>query len=184
MGSASYHGALIAGGTGAGQFISQSILDGGTSASISIGAGVSVTITNCTIESTNGTAAIAGAGTLVSGSLVYSNSATNVTTTTQTCLIASNDAIKVTVPGAYPYTVLKQDALVSVDTSAARTINLPASPQTGEKHIIKDAVGSAASNNITVQGNGSNIDGAASATINVAYGSGTFIYNGTIWLNV
>ena len=89
--------------------------------------------------------------------------------------------VNVTTPGAYPYTTLISDYLILVDTSSARTITPLASPATGAKYIIKDNVGSAAANNITVTPSGKNIDGSASYVINVNYGSITIIYNGTEW---
>lgn len=89
--------------------------------------------------------------------------------------------VNVTTPGAYPYTTLTSDYVILVDTSAARTINLIASPVTGQTYRIKDNVGSAAANNITITPAAGNIDGAASATINIAYGSVDVVYNGTQW---
>lgn len=93
----------------------------------------------------------------------------------------SGRTVNVTGPGAYPYTALTTDYLIIVDTSSARTINLLASPTLGRTYVIKDHVGSAAANNITVSGNGVNIDSAASYTINSNYGSITVIYNGGTW---
>jgi hypothetical protein len=86
-----------------------------------------------------------------------------------------------TVPGAYPYAVLSTDYIVLVDTGSARTINLMASPINGQQLIIKDTVGSAGSNNITISGNGKNIDGSGSKSISTNYGSTTLMYNGTQW---
>lgn len=86
-----------------------------------------------------------------------------------------------TTPGAYPYTTLASDYVILVDTSSARTINLIAAPTAGATYRIRDNVGSAAANNITISGNGKNINGAASYTINVAYGAVDLIYNGTEW---
>lgn len=72
--------------------------------------------------------------------------------------------------------------VAATQTNAARTINLPATPTTGEFHIVKDDTGTgAATNNITVSGNGKNIDGSASHTINTTRGAFTYIYNGTQW---
>ncbi len=93
----------------------------------------------------------------------------------------SGRVIKVTTPGAYPYTTLTTDHLILVDTSAARTINLIAAPVTGTLYYIKDSVGSAAANNITITPAAGNIDGAASKTIASNYGSMTIVYNGTEW---
>jgi hypothetical protein len=87
----------------------------------------------------------------------------------------------ITTPVSYPYTTLATDEVILVDTSAARTIVPMGSPATGQSYIIKDNVGSAATNNITITPSGKNIDGAASATINTNYGSLTIVYNGTEW---
>jgi len=91
-------------------------------------------------------------------------------------------ALTFTTPGAYPYTTLSTDDIILVDTSSARTIIPQASPSTSKQLIIKDNVGSAATNNITITPSGKNVDGAASTTINIAYGSATIIYNGTQWI--
>ncbi len=93
----------------------------------------------------------------------------------------SGQVVKVTAPGAYPYTVLTSDFLIIVDSSVARTVTLPAAPVTGQYYRIKDNAGSAAANNITISGNGKNIDGAASQTINQNYGSVDLIYNSVQW---
>lgn len=89
--------------------------------------------------------------------------------------------VNVTTPGAYPYTTLDTDYLILVDTASARTITPYASPVAGQTYRIKDNVGSAATNNITITPSGKNIDGAASSTINVNYGAVDIIYNGTQW---
>lgn len=93
----------------------------------------------------------------------------------------SGRSYKVTTPGAYPYNALKSDYVIIVDTSTARTINLPAVPVNTPVYIIKDNTGTAGANNITVSGNGNNIDGAASATISTNYGVLRIVWNGTQW---
>lgn len=87
----------------------------------------------------------------------------------------------VTSPGAYPYTTLTTDSVIIVDSSSPRTITPLGSPATGQFYTIKDSVGSAATNNITVTPSGKNIDGAASFVINTNYGSIDIVYNGTEW---
>jgi len=89
--------------------------------------------------------------------------------------------VAVTAPGAYPYTTLANDYVIIVDTTSARTINLIASPVTGQTYRIKDNTGSAATNNITISPAAGNIDGAASFVINTNYGSVDVVYNGTQW---
>ena len=67
-------------------------------------------------------------------------------------------------------------------SAAPVTITLPAAPTAGEVHVIKDSAGNAtASNRITIDGNGNNIDGNGTIEIRNAYGSFTIVYNGTIW---
>jgi hypothetical protein len=93
----------------------------------------------------------------------------------------SGRVVKITTPVSYPYTTLTTDYVILVDTSSARTITPLASPVTGTTYRIKDNVGSAAANNITITPSGKNIDGAASFVINANYGSVDIVYNGTQW---
>ena len=127
------------------------------------------------------THAITGSGTLKYSNLSFTNSSSNINVSTQTPLVTQTGAIQVTTPGAYPYTAAPQDGVILVDTSVSRTINLPASPATGLQLIIKDNVGSAGANNITVSPAAGNIDGAASLAVNINYASITVVYNGTQW---
>lgn len=91
--------------------------------------------------------------------------------------------VKLTVPGAYPYNVLTTDYIVEVDTSAARTIRLPNAPTTGQVFTIKDVTGTAAAFNIslTTVGGVVLIDGLATQTMNVNYGSITVFFSGTAY---
>jgi hypothetical protein len=89
-------------------------------------------------------------------------------------------------PGSYPYSVVHSgnyDYYVSVDTTSARTINLPNSTGTGVTYVLKDRTGNSATNNITVTTPGGTvtIDGATSYTMNVNYEARQFIFNGTTW---
>lgn len=93
----------------------------------------------------------------------------------------SGRVVNITTPGAYPYTALVTDYVILVDSSSARTINLIASPVTGTTYRIKDNTGSAGSNNITISGNGKNIDGATPYIISSNYDSVDVVYNGTQW---
>lgn len=116
----------------------------------------------------------------VSGATVVDNPGQNrldITISTTTA------ALVITTPGAYPYTVLVTDDVVLVDTASARTINLP-NPATYTKRLtIKDAIGSAGTNAITIARFGSEtIDGvAASYVFRAGWGSITFISNLTNW---
>jgi hypothetical protein len=69
-----------------------------------------------------------------------------------------------------------------VDTTAARTLTLPASPSLGAEIHIFDATGSAATNNITVSNNSSNINGQnTTLTIDKAYAAVNLVYVGTTY---
>jgi len=169
---------LTVGGSGL-NFIQNSIFQSLGAASISVGSTAKITL--CTFTSTNATAVITGAGTVSYSGLSFADSGSKINTTTQNPMVFSNNAIQITTPGAYPYTTVPQDAMILVDSSSARTITPLASPATGQQHIIKDNVGSAAANNITVTPSGKNIDGAASKVINTNYGSMTIVFGGTEW---
>ncbi len=83
---------------------------------------------------------------------------------------------------AISYQVLVTDSIVGVTSNAAaRTVTMPNSGMTvGQVWTIKDEAGTAQSaNNITVSGNGVNIDGAATFVINTNFGSIDLYWNGT-----
>jgi len=93
--------------------------------------------------------------------------------------------VKVVTTTATTVNVAATDEIINIGTLAAPcTVNLPASPTTGDTYTIKDANGSAGTFNITVNGNGVNIDGGfASITIMTNYTQATFVYNGTTWIS-
>lgn len=71
---------------------------------------------------------------------------------------------------------------IIVDTSAARTINLPAASavSNGRIFVIKDASGLSNTNNITLNADGSDqIDGAGSLALDSNYGSSIIVSDGT-----
>lgn len=77
--------------------------------------------------------------------------------------------------------ILNTDAIVGVSSTAApRTLTMPNSDLiTGQVWTFKDESGGAATNNITVNGNGLNIDGAATYAITTNYGAVSIYYNGS-----
>jgi len=80
------------------------------------------------------------------------------------------------------YTMSASDNIVAVGTlGSSITINMPPSPSTGDTYNIKDAAGSSSTYNIIINGNGANIDGASSITVNQNYTCITLIYTGTQW---
>jgi hypothetical protein len=83
-----------------------------------------------------------------------------------------------------PYVVLVTDDYISVDASGGViTIQLPNAATLGKTFIIKDRMGSAASNNITVTtvGGAVNIDAATTFVMNTAYQSINVIGNGSFY---
>ncbi len=80
------------------------------------------------------------------------------------------------------YTVLVTDEVIAVGlTGAATTVTLPASPTSGDTYMVKDENGGAATRNITIAGNGKNIDGAASLVIAANFASRKVVYTGAQW---
>jgi hypothetical protein len=69
-----------------------------------------------------------------------------------------------------------------VDTTAARTLTLPASPTQGNEIQIVDSSGTAATNKITVNPNSGKINGVATdLMIDVNGAAATLIYTGSSW---
>lgn len=94
----------------------------------------------------------------------------------------AGERFRTTAVATSPYDVLATDMNLLVDTTSARTINLPASPALGDAYRIKDSTGTAGANNITIQGNGKNIEGSPSNTISTNFGKVAVVYNGTQWV--
>ena len=68
--------------------------------------------------------------------------------------------------------------VVLVATSGSSiNITLPTNPVDGQVYNIKDRSGNALTNNITISGNGKNIDGSATSLINTDYGSLYLVYS-------
>jgi hypothetical protein len=68
-------------------------------------------------------------------------------------------------------------------TVAGITITLPAAPTPLRILIIKDESGNAMANNIIINGNGKNINGSATYSLDTAYESANLYYNGTNWFS-
>jgi hypothetical protein len=78
--------------------------------------------------------------------------------------------------------VLVTDDYLAITTLAAPfTITMPANPISGDTYQIKDTTGNAGTSNVTIAGNGNNIDGASSFVLTSAYASVTLTYTGTQW---
>lgn len=79
--------------------------------------------------------------------------------------------------------IITTDNVVIINkiTGGATIATLPASPATNQYVVIKDGKGDANTNNITISGNGKDIDGGSSYVIGSSYGALTIIWNGTQW---
>lgn len=71
--------------------------------------------------------------------------------------------------------------IVRQTVAAAVTATLPAVPATNQLVIVKDGAGVAAANNITIDGNGNTIDGAATVAISSNYGVERLLFDGISW---
>jgi hypothetical protein len=78
------------------------------------------------------------------------------------------------------YQVLPTDMVINV-VSAPAGITLEAAPVLGHMVVVKDATGTALTNNITISGNGQLIDGLSSFIINMNYLSISLIYTPSGW---
>lgn len=80
------------------------------------------------------------------------------------------------------------DEVILVDTAtAAAAVSIFSSTAMrtrGKRITIKDSGGSASTKNITFNGNGVNVDGAATAVISTNWGSLTVQFDGTRWLTI
>lgn len=72
--------------------------------------------------------------------------------------------------------------LLADTTGAAFTIFLPPAPAKGDTYILKDGVGNAGTNNLTIDGNGFNIDGTSTYVMTNSFECITTTYDGSNWL--
>ena len=82
------------------------------------------------------------------------------------------------------YTVIANDnqGVVLCNAAGTMTVTLPNSGiASGFRVSVKDISGNAVTNNITIDGNGANIDAASTAVISKNYEARTLCYNGTQW---
>ena len=84
-----------------------------------------------------------------------------------------------------PFTILATHDFIPVNvTGGAITINLPASPVLGKGFTISHVAGNAATNNITISGNGHTILGSGTFVINTNFQTLTVVFDGTNWSRV
>lgn len=82
------------------------------------------------------------------------------------------------------YTATTTDYLITVSGTSASTIYLPASPIDGMELVFKDVAGNATTFNVTINGNGKNIDGSSTFPLNTNFESISLIYCNNSWSTV
>lgn len=127
-------------------------------------------------------------GTLIAGQEYYDvefagGSISNVVITDSTLNGVSTTRNSRVVTTSGDITVQPDDYIIEVDKTVgqATTVELPANPALNRSVLIKDLKGDAQTNNITIDGNGNNIDGASNATINTNFGARELAFNGSEW---
>lgn len=80
------------------------------------------------------------------------------------------------------YTATVSDYFLPCDTTGGVfTVTLPAIPHGGQHIVVSDVTGSATINNITINGNGHNVNGSPTFAISMAFGRADLYFNGTVW---
>jgi len=79
-------------------------------------------------------------------------------------------------------TVSAGDRVLANTSGGAFTATLPSSPTTGDEVWFADIGSNWATNNLTVDGDGANVDGAATFTADTNEGSFITIFDGTNWI--
>ena len=126
---------------------------------------------NITADSTTDTLTFAAG----SGISITTNSTTDTVTIAATG--GGGSGLSAWTEKTSAYTASAGDRLIVDVSSSAVTITLPASPSLGDEVAIIDGASNAATNNITIARNGSNIDGAAAdLTIDVDGAATSLVY--------
>ena len=88
--------------------------------------------------------------------------------------------IPVTLVDEATYTPTTDEYFLGIIYDGAVTVTLPAATA-GKVYVVKDAVGDAQTNPITIVATASTIDGAANYILNIDWSSVTLVYNGIEW---
>jgi len=100
---------------------------------------------------------------------------------TNTLTVVTTSVLNYTLVAVSPYVVTATDQFLGVSTGLmAITVQLPNVPVVGRVYMIKDILGNAAANNITVTtvGGGTFIDGVFNYVMNTNYAAVQVVFNG------
>lgn len=127
--------------------------------------------------------AVSKLATGTNGYVLQTNGTTNAWTAPANTKIQSLQTIVITAS----YTVNSgstPDCIILCNASTPITVSLPSSPNVGDTYYVKDKSGNASTNNITVSGNGKNIDGNSTYPINRNYESASFTFDSSAGWNL
>ena len=142
--------------------------------------GVILATNNALDAHTNVPTQYGGTGTTTSpnaGQILYSSAGTNYAPTDLSSLVViwGNTSVSSNI-------TLAKNNRYFVDTSAARTLTLPASPSLGDEIQVFDASGTAATNNMTINRNGGKINGISdNLLVDVNGAAFSLIYTGSAY---
>jgi hypothetical protein len=170
--------------------VRDSEIQAGSSSVATLAVGTTLQFQNVLVYTTAATT-IAGSGTFYPSSFTMDTLASPVfdpalhvvPLVSTVALFNADFQVRVETGATASYTLQNSARILIINRAASQvtTVNLPPTPTLGESHEVKDGKGDAWTYPITINGNTHNIDGAATTIINRAYGSTTFVYNGTQW---
>jgi hypothetical protein len=129
-----------------------------------------------------GTAGMGGAGFAGTDGYVALISGNNIIATAgPNKLILNKGYRRHITPVSTTYNILETDDYIAIDASSIYTITLPSSPILGDTYEFKDINGTSSINNITISGNGNNIDGNSDLVLTTDYTSVVITYTGSQW---
>ena len=173
-------------GSGAAVFDANPTEVGGTVSSVAVSGGTTGLTTSGGPITASGTITIAG-------TLVTANGGTGLTVpgTSGNILTSNGSAWTSAAPAAAgvtyvtktaTYTTQNLEGVLADTSSGAFTVNLPASPSSGDQCIIADSGNVFGTNNLTTGRNGSTIEGsAADLELDIDGVSVQFVYDGSTW---
>lgn len=151
----------------------------------------SATATNMTLSAQNATGATSnggnlylssGSGTSNNGYVEIQSGGNNIIRCLSNKIISNvGKRIKTNIKTSNYLIDGSDDMIIVGALSSPITLTLPASASEGDVYFVKDQSGSASTYNIIIDGNGSNIDGFSTYTINANYQSIGLIFSNSSW---